>query len=64
MGRTLQLDVETRLGGSLPPAHADQISRQVENAVARARPRGRPCALGRARLNPCGPRQEKFASST
>jgi len=47
-------------GGSLPPTHADQISRQVEDAVTR----GRPCALGRARLNPCGPRQEKFASST
>jgi hypothetical protein len=62
MGRTLQ-DVETRPSGSLPPAHADQISRQVADAVARARPRGRPCARGRARLNPGGPRQERFASS-
>jgi divalent metal cation (Fe/Co/Zn/Cd) transporter len=63
MGQTL-LDVETRLDGSLPPAHADQISRQVEDAVARACPCGRLGALGRARLDPCGGCQEQFASAT
>ena len=39
MGRTLQ-DVDTRPGGSLPPVHADQISRQVADAVTRACPAG------------------------
>jgi cation diffusion facilitator family transporter len=38
MGRTLLLEVETRLDGSTPLANADQISRQVEAAVARAVP--------------------------
>lgn len=37
-GRTLLLEVETCLEGSLPLGRADQISRQVENAVARAVP--------------------------
>ncbi len=37
MGRTLLLEVETRLDGSIPLADADQISRQVE-AVACAVP--------------------------
>jgi len=38
MGRTLLLEVETRLDGSMPLADADQISRQVEAAVIRAVP--------------------------
>ncbi len=38
MGRTLLLEVETRLDGSVPLADADQISRQVEAAVAHAVP--------------------------
>src|SRR6266849_7059010 len=38
MGRTLLLEVETRLDGSIPLADADQISRQVEAAVACAVP--------------------------
>ncbi len=37
-GRTLLLDVETRLDGSTPLASADQISRQVEAAIFRAVP--------------------------
>lgn len=37
-GRTLLLEVETRLDGSMPLADADQISRQVEAAVIRAVP--------------------------
>jgi len=37
IGRTL-LDAETRLGRSLSQAHADQINRQGEDAVARAVP--------------------------
>lgn len=37
-GRTLLLEVEGRLDGSAPLARADQISRQVEAAVARAVP--------------------------
>jgi len=38
MGRTLLLEVETRLDGSMPLADADQVSRQVEAAVACAVP--------------------------
>jgi len=38
MGRTLLLEVETRLDGSMPLAAADQVSRQVEAAVAAAVP--------------------------
>lgn len=38
MGRTLVLEVETRLDGSMPLADADQISREVEAAVIRAVP--------------------------
>jgi cation diffusion facilitator family transporter len=38
MGRTLLLEVEGRLDGSVPLARAGQISRQVEAAVARAVP--------------------------
>jgi cation diffusion facilitator family transporter len=38
MGRTLLLEVETRVDGSVPLAEADQISRRVEAAVARAVP--------------------------
>src|SRR5260221_104976 len=37
-GRTLHLDVETRLDGSTPLASADQISREVEAAILRAVP--------------------------
>jgi cation diffusion facilitator family transporter len=38
MGRTLLLEVETRVDGSVPLAEADQISRRVEAAVASAVP--------------------------
>ncbi len=38
MGRTLLLEVETRLDGSMPLADADQVSRRVEAAVAAAVP--------------------------
>lgn len=38
MGRTLLLEVEARIDGSVPLARADQISRQVEAAVAGAVP--------------------------
>jgi cation diffusion facilitator family transporter len=38
MGRTLLLEVETRVDGSVPLAEADQISRRVEAAVANAVP--------------------------
>jgi cation diffusion facilitator family transporter len=38
MGRTLLLEVESRLDGSVPLARADQISREVEAAVACAVP--------------------------
>lgn len=38
MGRTLQREIGTRLDGSTPLAHADQLSRQVEAAVASAVP--------------------------
>jgi divalent metal cation (Fe/Co/Zn/Cd) transporter len=38
MGRTLLLETEGRLDGSVPLAQADQISRQVEAAIARAVP--------------------------
>ncbi len=38
MGRTLLLEVETRLDGSMPLADADQVSRRVEAAVATAVP--------------------------
>ncbi len=38
MGRTLLLEVEGRLDGSVPLARADQVSRQVEAAVACAVP--------------------------
>jgi cation diffusion facilitator family transporter len=38
MGRSLRLEIETRLNGRLSLAQADQINRQVEDAVARAVP--------------------------
>ena len=38
MGRTLLLEVETRLDGSTPLADADHVSRQVEAAVGAAVP--------------------------
>ena len=38
MGRTMLLEVEIRLSGSMPLARADQISCQVEDAVIRAVP--------------------------
>ena len=38
MGRTLLLEIEARLDGSLPLLQADQISRQVEAAVTSAVP--------------------------
>jgi cation diffusion facilitator family transporter len=41
MGRTLLLEVEARLDGSLPLARADQACRQVEAAVGRAVPAAR-----------------------